>query len=86
MFCYLFAFMFSFHCALTFHYESRVLTLPPKSPIGNVGLGSALQNKSWCKERLWFIVLLFCFLFLGVLGVLRIFYLLFPISYFLFPN
>ena len=25
--------MLSFHCALTFHYESRVLTLPPKSPI-----------------------------------------------------
>ncbi len=71
MFCYLFAFMFSFHCALTFHYESRVLTLPPKSPIGNVGLGPASQDKSCYKER-FIVLLLFSFmLFCGLLPLSR---------------
>ena len=40
------------------NYEGRVLTLPPKSPIGNVGLGPALQDSLTQKNGL-----LFCYLF-----------------------
>ena len=58
MFCYLFAFMFSFHCALTFHYESRVLTFPLTPPLTKGDLVLLCRISRATKNGL-----LFCYCF-----------------------
>ena len=74
LFCLLSLCLLSFHCALTFHYESRVLTFPLNPPLGKGGLGPATQDSRTLKNGL-----LFCYLLLfgaKVFSVVSVFQLL----------